>query len=671
MTGLRRCASFLFLTLVYLPFSASADDVRISHSEPLEDLSFARPAGEFQKPGAPSGQTLSFNAFSRHFDVALQPNHALIDAVEREAMGANVKIYRGALASKPGSWARIVIVDGQPRGLLFDGTELFAIEATEDAAAPQTRIYRLADLHIEPGAMTCSDASMATTAADLFELVASESIPPVSEAQGATSQIDVAIIADFEFASDKGSGAEAAMITRMNNVDGIFSSQLGVQINVNRVDVFASSNDPFSDQSNASSLLDEVADYRDNTPAQRANGLTHLFTGRNLDGSTVGIAFGGALCRDRFGAGLTQATGSVTLDSLIVAHELGHNFGSPHDGDGACSGTPEDFLMAPRLNGSDTFSNCSITQMQDDVSRASCITALASTDIAVTAGAQPATVLLGDSAAFTFDITSAGTDTANGVTLSVSIPSGMALDRSSTTAGSCTDGAGSVDCTIGSLAAGSGATVTVFLTAQTLGSKDVVATGSASGDASAGNNTATTSFTVDPAVDIVASSPAPAELPLNQSTTLRPQIENRSSIAASSAVVTITTSAGLRIDSASWAAGNCTLSGGGASCTATSLAANSTTTIDVQVTGVAEGQQTYTVSATVAEADTDSSNDDSSAQLNVTDVSVTSTGGGEDSGGGSTGMAMLLFLSVLLLLRSRRLEKAAARAQQIKGRTED
>ncbi len=650
MIGLRRYAFLLLMTVCCLPFAAFAGNVRIEYSEPLEDLGFSQAAGEFQKPGVPSVQRMRFNAFSRHFDVELQLNHALIDAVERQSLGADVQIYRGSLAAEPDSWVRMVIAQGQPRGMLFDGSEMFAIEVSETTG--KALIYRLADLHIEPGALACAEAGMATSGADLLKTVVSEMTSAVSSAPGASSQIDVAVIADFEFATDKGSDAQAAMITRMNNVDGIFSSQLGVQINVNRVDVFSSSNDPFSDQTDSSLLLDEVSDYRSDTSVQRANGLTHLFTGRNLDGSTVGIAFGGALCSSRFGAGLTQATSSVTTDTLIVAHELGHNFGAPHDGtSGACESTPQDFLMAPRINGSDTFSSCSISQMQDNVARASCITALASNDVAVAAGTQSATLLLGDSTTVSFDLTSAGTDAASNVSLSVTVPVGVTLDSSSTTAGSCTDGAGSVNCSIGTLAAGSGATVSLSLTSQTVGSSDVVATASASGDANSNNNEATIGLTVNPAIDLATITPTVAQLQLNQAATLRPRVENQSSIVASDAVITVAIAAGLRIDSATWPVGDCTVSGGEVRCTAPSLAANSTTTIDVQVTAVAEGQHTYSTSAAAGETDRDSSNNESSAQVTVTEASTTAPPDNEeDSGGGSMGLVSLLFLCVVTVL---------------------
>lgn len=458
MIGLRRYVSVMFAAAFCSAVSASASDVRIGYSEPLEALSYERASGDFQKLGAPGVQKLGFNAFSRHFDITLTPNHTLLDAVGRKALGPELQIYRGSLADSAGSWARIVIADGLPRGLVFDGKEMYAIEAE----AGEARIFRLADMHVAPGALACGHAGAARNGAELFKTVIDETAPVVLAAQGATSEIDVAIVADSKFASDKGDNAEAEMITRMNNVDGIFSSQLGVQINVGRIDVFDSSDDPFTKSnadcplSNSGCLLSEVAKFRNDSTAQKANGLTHLFTGRNrLDtGATIGVAYVGRLCSEVWGVGLTQATREAAIDSLIVAHELGHNFGAGHDGTsgGPCENEPQTFLMAPFLNNSDTFSDCSINQMEDDVSRASCIRALYSVDVAVAAGAQSGSALVGDSAALTFDVTSTGTEAANDVTMAVSVPVGLALDRSSTTASSCTDGAGSVDCTIGSLA---------------------------------------------------------------------------------------------------------------------------------------------------------------------------------------------------------------------------
>ena len=62
--------------------------------------------------------------------------------------------------------------------------------------------------------------------------------------------------------------------------------------------------------------------------------------------------------------------------ALIAAHEIAHVFGAPHDGEegGACATTTgNQFLMAPRINGSQQFSACSLAQMAPRVQAASCL----------------------------------------------------------------------------------------------------------------------------------------------------------------------------------------------------------------------------------------------------------------------------------------------------------
>jgi hypothetical protein len=59
--------------------------------------------------------------------------------------------------------------------------------------------------------------------------------------------------------------------------------------------------------------------------------LNHLFTGKDLEGSVVGMAYIGVVCSaPALSYGVTQYFGDL-LTPLILAHELGHNFGAYHD----------------------------------------------------------------------------------------------------------------------------------------------------------------------------------------------------------------------------------------------------------------------------------------------------------------------------------------------------
>ncbi|MDH3621734.1 MAG: M12 family metallo-peptidase, partial [Gammaproteobacteria bacterium] len=486
----------LLIALLIMPLKGMAEGAHIEYSEPLQQLELQRDAA------------MRFNAFGKHFDVRLAPNQNVLSLAVRERLPDDVGVYRGSIDGMPGSWARIVVADGEPRGLLWDGNVMYAIDAGKDPASGP-HMFRLDDIQIPPGTMTCAQSVGMKTAGDLLTAVSKDVGPVVAQAAGAESSIDLGVIADADFASAKGSNAETALVTRINNVDGIFSEQLGVQINLARTDVFDSSNDPFTNESDAGRLLDELTDYRNNNANQNANGLTHLFTGRELDGSTVGVAYTSAICSQRFGAGLTQGTNSDSLDSLIAAHEIGHNFGAPHDGTSgsACEGTAQDFLMAPRLNGSDTFSACSIQQMQDDVNRASCVTALPTLDIEVVAN-QPGSSLLGDSDTVTFVVNSVGTEDATGVEFDVTIPASVTLDSITSSIGSCSSGGGTATCSIGTIGAGSSADVDLTVTSSAPGDARFSASVSATGDSNGGNDAATLTLAVDRAVDVLATAAA-------------------------------------------------------------------------------------------------------------------------------------------------------------------
>jgi hypothetical protein len=139
---------------------------------------------------------------------------------------------------------------------------------------------------------------------------------------------------------------------------------VGIRIHVGSTFVYETQ-DPFTATA-APDLLQQLANYRRTTIASRRLGLTHLMTGRELDDTTVGIAYLDTVCSLQ-SASLTEARSgklSAALISLVAAHEIGHNFGAPHDGEAgkACAATnPNAYLMAPTLSTANSqFSPCSL-----------------------------------------------------------------------------------------------------------------------------------------------------------------------------------------------------------------------------------------------------------------------------------------------------------------------
>jgi hypothetical protein len=467
--------------------------------------------------GAGPAERVTFDAYGRRFDLLLQPNLRIKRALPKS--GGSVEPLQGTLEDTPGSWARITRSSTGWRGVFSDGQEIYAIEPAADVA--DAVIQPLQTQPSEPVVYRLSDALLPDV--DGF---CDTPLPPVADEEPPTAlkafqtlaaelqqsavlpdrQIRIGVVADYEFvqAFDFGVTPEEAIVARMNVVDGIFSSQVGLKIELAPPTLFRQNNDPFT-RFSADNLLDELRHYRRDTPGQLALGLTHLMTGRNLNGDTVGIAYLGAICGGGASSSLSEGARSTTTAALIAAHEIGHNFNAPHDGqrNAACASTPQSFLMAPRLNGSNTFSACSIAQIQPTVNNASCLTPYVPPDASIffSGGAQSATVDTPFTS--TISVSAMGDENSGDVVATVTLPTGITVQTATASDGTCTTGAGTVTCTLGTLASGESRTLSLGLIASVAGSLTATFTLQSSNDSIPTNNSGSVTYTVASAPPVI------------------------------------------------------------------------------------------------------------------------------------------------------------------------
>lgn len=379
------CAALAVMT--WPPSSSAAGGLVPQHSEDL------RPAlTRASKGGAAS---LDFTAFSRNFRLQLSNNERL----SRVAAGSSLQLYKGTLEGARNSWARISVRDGLPRGMIWDGQELFVVDAAPDGVnlgAAGTVMYKLSDAVLEEGVSFDGDAvetprdAAATYDALVENLRANKQM---LQAGVATEGVEISVLADAAYLSRYSNETQArdAILTRLNNVDGIFSSQVGVTLQVESLEIAGETVAGLSATTDSSALLEELGLLRRGIPALTATGLTHLFTGRNLDGETAGVAYTLALCSARYAASLTQAHNSTALDTLITAHEIAHVFGAPHDGSQQCASTPQNqYIMTPMLSTSVTeFSQCSLDEINKVIDSYACVRAVAPAEPAPPAPPAP------------------------------------------------------------------------------------------------------------------------------------------------------------------------------------------------------------------------------------------------------------------------------------------
>jgi len=354
-------------------------------------------------------EQVSFDAYGRHFDIDLELNDNIARGVSVDR--SDIRPYRGTVAGLAGSWVRLTRSRDGWRGVVSDGQDIYAIEPAAEMkqtavqplpAGSAPVMYRLSDAIMPDGVGTCGtdttvEASFSgtdrSTAQKAFTRLASD-LSMKNTTGVATRRLVVNVVADHTFTDATGSDPEGAIVARWDIVDGIWSSQVGIEVVLAPITILTDADDPFSSTTSSRDLLAEVGSYRAGLSAHQETGLTHLVTGRTMDSNIIGISYLGAICNGAQAVSLSQSTTSLIMGGLIAAHELGHSFNAVHDGvSGACSRTPETYLMAPTINFSNQFSACSLESINTRAATASCLR-----QIAPAIRSNPTTGSSGDSA---------------------------------------------------------------------------------------------------------------------------------------------------------------------------------------------------------------------------------------------------------------------------------
>jgi hypothetical protein len=390
---------------------AAAQDATILRYEALTELAVAQTS----EVGAAAELKVSFSAFGARFATTLTRNDLLTRNLPPEIQQrlAGSEFYIGSLDGNASSWVRLMRTGAALSGAIFDGTEVYFIEpfgrvaahvvAGPDVAPADAIIYRWADTLSALTDAVASPVIPAAPGGSQKPTIVPRVFDELASAQSKLTpaqQLNIGLLGDSEFVQMNGTFAESHLLSIANVVDGIFFGQVGVRISVAELRTYAEP-DAFS-TTDAAALLSQLGDFKLDTPVLRGQGLVHLLTGRDLDERPgtpagirlLGIANFGALCDERLSVSLTQFT-SLGTAAIVAAHEIGHNFGAPHDAQAGspCESTPDNFLMSPLFNGSHQFSQCSLQQMEVELTAATCFTNLTPIDVSVQRLAGPAEVV--------------------------------------------------------------------------------------------------------------------------------------------------------------------------------------------------------------------------------------------------------------------------------------
>ncbi|MEQ1747303.1 MAG: PKD domain-containing protein [Saprospiraceae bacterium] len=178
-------------------------------------------------------------------------------------------------------------------------------------------------------------------------------------------EIEIAIASDKSMFNKYGSASavEAHNVAVINDVEGDYTGAFNHDMSFVIVTQFVvSGTDPWTASTDAGTLLGSFRNWGN------ANGFGigvnafdngELWTNRDFDGSTVGIAYVPGMCNANKYHCLQDWTSNSELLRCMTSHEIGHNMSAGHDpqGGGSC---PPNFIMCPFVSTSSSWSSNSI-----------------------------------------------------------------------------------------------------------------------------------------------------------------------------------------------------------------------------------------------------------------------------------------------------------------------
>ena len=161
--------------------------------------------------------------------------------------------------------------------------------------------------------------------------------------------------ADYFFFQRNNSSVSAtqADITQVvNAMDVIYRTDVQIAYVIPTIIVWASA-DPYT-SSDPATLLGQFQQQWNANRGNVVRDVAHLFTGRNLAGSTIGVAFLGTVCFTGAAYGLSESLFTVNLGSRVglTSHEVGHNWNATH-----CDAVSDCRIMCSGLGGCSSVLN--------------------------------------------------------------------------------------------------------------------------------------------------------------------------------------------------------------------------------------------------------------------------------------------------------------------------
>ena len=298
--------------------------------------------GDIEQQVRTTGE-LRFRFYQNDFSFKLEPydmrapNYRAVETgpggVRRTLPPQPVHTFKGRLSGQEDTQGRFTITDTGIEGVVFAPEDWYYVEPLRHylptAEATELLVYRHSD--IKPGPAWSCGVSLPQRLQRGLDRMSAQ-----AEAAASTIPInyvvEVATEADYEYVQALGgsAGANRDIQSIMNQVEGVYQTELLLQLQIVFQHAWATEQDPYTTTDGAD-LLEEFSTYwHSNFAVREPYDVAHMWTGKDL-GGIAGIAWVGAICNERsFSYGLSKHFSIVPARHIITAHEIGHNFGADH-----------------------------------------------------------------------------------------------------------------------------------------------------------------------------------------------------------------------------------------------------------------------------------------------------------------------------------------------------
>lgn len=280
-----------------------------------------------------------------------------------------ITTFRGVVSEFPESVVAGSLVDGKMTAtiLLVQGAPMWGIQAVEGLDGEHV-VY-------DAGDNLAQDTTCGVADSDHRDHDHDDRDAPQILLGQVQKVCEIGIDSDVEFYNKNGNSVAATendIENIMNAVEAIYDSQFGILYEITTIIVRTQETDPYSSTSSGT-LLNQFQNHWNSSQGSVQRDVAHLFTGKNINGGTIGIAYLNVICNIGSAYGLSESryTNNFNNRVALTAHELGHNWAAGH-----CNGTSDCKIMCSSLGGCGavtSFGNQASNSIQNKKNSSGCL----------------------------------------------------------------------------------------------------------------------------------------------------------------------------------------------------------------------------------------------------------------------------------------------------------